>query len=1284
MARLVSFWALNSDGTYDVPLPDVASWTLSPVDGSPGAVTLDYPAVGRNFDTLRDSVTQDRDLEIAIWITGGDEGSLRALLNTSEGDDVAEGAMWRFSGNFLAVRMEEAVVAPRTVVVTPPTGPVPTEDLAAFRVYAATAGQIMATLMAEAISRSALHDITYSFTNTLDSQGAPWTKTITSKIAPGTTYLAVLQALAEALMCEWDVIWNGTDRELVLWEHGTRGTDHTVADPPLILWAGDTITESPRKHTVRDAGTTLIVAGGEGLYDDVEDATAVARRGRRIERYISQGSLTTAGGLTAYAAAKLPLVTTGAMEVAHGLAMTTGGPWPLIDYQVGDWLWSDTGHGLERFRVRQPTLAGDEHGITTAGVSLNDLIANQLETLSKRIAGIEGGTTITGTSNASLNPAAVDTMPPAVPLGVVVDSLAQPSAETVPRSAVVAEWSEVITNADTTTISDLAGYVVQWRYTSPSLTNNWIQLAPVDTEIADWDGVIAGEAIEVRVAAVDTTGNQGAWSASAFHTTETDATPPPVPSTPVASEFLGTLTVEWDGLGSVGEPMPADTAGARIHRSTVSGFTPSAGTFLETMVGAGPRNYTGLPYGVEQFFRLVAFDRTGNESGPSAQASATPAEIGMGDIAFTNPGNLVEDGSFELAGSRATHAARSHAAWMFIGTGGQHGDWFARGTATTGSGDRTLVLSPRIPVSPGQQFAYRLAIRGTGANGDLSIRVRWYKSDATTSDTSATWTPTDATGAWLAKESSPYTAPALTEEFEVRVQLNSNCTAGTWDVDRVEVRERIGTLLVQDAAITNAKIVDLSVGKLTAGTITAVMLMAGLLRSGTTGLRYELDDDGLRFYDASNNIVINLDVATASAVLTGTVQTGRTGRRVVMSGSANELRFLPQSGETRYARLFSYIPGNLPDDIAIEMRAIDSDDVSYTARHWLLPDSTALAVAPQGSGGDLVSKSLVSVHPTEIDISLNNIVGTAPFETSDYTRRGRIHMRDSGIFLDVFNGTTRDGGYLILNRGTVGDVYLGKKTSTVDSGLFCTGTGGGAAEAVKIYTIGLIRAEVTSNGMFCNNFSGLSTPGYRANITADAGGPIFFYWSGGTLNIGTGVSFVKTFVIDHPAKTDRYLVHSTTESPHAGVEYWGTATVEDGEVEVELPDYFEALTRPDGRNVQVTVLAENDPDDRKKLKRRKPRKEWTPHVTPGAPASQLPPVPPGLPPTVQATVPRNGKFTIYSVGAVDTFRVMWLVKAIRRDVPPVEVEPLKTGGEVRGDGPYTYYVPRYSPATDAP
>ena len=144
------------------------------------------------------------------------------------------------------------------------------------------------------------------------------------------------------------------------------------------------------------------------------------------------------------------------------------------------------------------------------------------------------------------------------------------------------------------------------------------------------------------------------------------------------------------------------------------------------------------------------------------------------------------------------------------------------------------------------------------------------------------------------------------------------------------------------------------------------------------------------------------------------------------------------------------------------------------------------------------------------------------------------------------------------------------------------------------------------------------------------------FWNGSDIQFvrNDTNTVVKTFVIDHPAEPGRYLVHATTESPHNGVEYWGSAVLDErGEAVVELPPYFEALTAAEGRAVLLTAEGVADP--------------------------------------VAATYPRGGRFAIQGPAGR---RVSWLVKAIRKDVPPLVVEPRRSDVMVRGDGPYRYLV----------
>ena len=109
----------------------------------------------------------------------------------------------------------------------------------------------------------------------------------------------------------------------------------------------------------------------------------------------------------------------------------------------------------------------------------------------------------------------------------------------------------------------------------------------------------------------------------------------------------------------------------------------------------------------------------------------------------------------------------------------------------------------------------------------------------------------------------------------------------------------------------------------------------------------------------------------------------------------------------------------------------------------------------------------------------------------------------------------------------------------------------------------------------------------------------------------------KCFLIDHPTRKGMELVHSTVEGPEIAVFYRGEAQLFDGQVEVELPSYFEALTREVGRTVQLTAKGSK-------------------------------------PFLLSASEVINGRFTAY--GAEPDGAFYWEVKAVRADLDPLEVE----------------------------
>jgi hypothetical protein len=131
-------------------------------------------------------------------------------------------------------------------------------------------------------------------------------------------------------------------------------------------------------------------------------------------------------------------------------------------------------------------------------------------------------------------------------------------------------------------------------------------------------------------------------------------------------------------------------------------------------------------------------------------------------------------------------------------------------------------------------------------------------------------------------------------------------------------------------------------------------------------------------------------------------------------------------------------------------------------------------------------------------------------------------------------------------------------------------------------------------------------------------------WGG---NGSLSVQGSKNFHIDHPLDPDRFLVHSVVEGPEAAVFYRGEAVLVDGECEIDLPPYFEALTRKDNRTVLVT-----------------------PKLSEQGETSAL-----------AAGGVVDGKFLVRAIdGRNRNQRFYWEVKGVRADIDPIHVEPMKT------------------------
>lgn len=319
-------------------------------------------------------------------------------------------------------------------------------------------------------------------------------------------------------------------------------------------------------------------------------------------------------------------------------------------------------------------------------------------------------------------------------------------------------------------------------------------------------------------------------------------------------------------------------------------------------------------------------------------------------------------------------------------------------------------------------------------------------------------------------------------------------------------------------------------------------------------------------------------------------------------------------------------------------KCLDTVSGGDTAKYISSPDNGAGSLA-LGSQQGLLTGYPTGYYPTlkgnpYVYLDMNNdYIG---YFSSDglYMRPGnyiyasRLYDSDStGYYVDpasnsvmnTINGYTFNQDVSQFSNPTFSNLYFSQGDIRVDGGLFVRNV---ADNDYRKVVAAVYEGPLTNNGAY---------------IKARSGNQISFNWDG-SLRFYVDSTLVKTFVIDNPVDSSKYLVHGTLEGPEGAVFYRGEAKLEDGVAEVELPHYFEALTREEGRTVLLTV-----------------KDGWSPLYVDGEVA--------------------DGKFIVKTTGEGDSEQAFyWEVKAVRADVSPLVVEPSKADVAVEGIGPYTYAV----------
>lgn len=411
----------------------------------------------------------------------------------------------------------------------------------------------------------------------------------------------------------------------------------------------------------------------------------------------------------------------------------------------------------------------------------------------------------------------------------------------LPRALVTWTWTAPSSDDD-----PVATYMVSITRSIDTTTGAFADVGNVTSLITS--DLPVNTSVTVRIYAVSRTGVIGPTASYAL-IISTSSTPPPQSSTPSIISAVKGVRVYNDGKDYAGNTMPSDFAYYELHMAVNSSdtFIPSTATLYTTF---GTNDSVFIPGNDSYdpiYVRLVTVNTSGVKGPVSTGVHATPSRVVASDVnivmpgsvAFSDTGNLLPDGSFESSLVRTARSALFDAGYTYDSTAGlaSHGTYCLKLVSTTATAKTAYLVKDgvfdndplsEIMVSPISNVYIAAKVRNVSSNGTITLRVRVRYNDGTFTTIDKTVASTDiTTGDWQTV-ATVIDVPQNAVSIRLSIVANS-VTTGTWYFDAIHVRNIISTLLIEDAAITRAKIGAMAVGSAQIEEIDAALIKSGYI-----------------------------------------------------------------------------------------------------------------------------------------------------------------------------------------------------------------------------------------------------------------------------------------------------------------------------------------------------------------------------------------------------------------------------------------------------------------------
>lgn len=280
------------------------------------------------------------------------------------------------TGRGVLAKLEEAVAYPQGGIAGDPS-----------RGFAGIApGHLSRVLIDEAITRGALTGVTRTYTDTVDSNNAPWAVSLDQTERAGTDLLRIHDRMAATAV---DVYMKP---DLQLWMVNTRGVDRTLTLPligAVILQPADNVIMLERSEdgAIRNS---ILIETPAGFLERTEGASITDHR--RREAFLSLGNVSNTDGVDRAADSVFQRSAQPAADIGTEV-LDIDGVRPYVDWDVGDYVfgWDDTAT-LTKYRVRALTVTETAEGRPVFVPELSTITAELEDRLERWLAAMSKGT----------------------------------------------------------------------------------------------------------------------------------------------------------------------------------------------------------------------------------------------------------------------------------------------------------------------------------------------------------------------------------------------------------------------------------------------------------------------------------------------------------------------------------------------------------------------------------------------------------------------------------------------------------------------------------------------------------------------------------------------------------------------------------------------------------------------------------------------------------------------------------------------------------------------------